>query len=75
MRSITRYLQDVPPQDGDQKAELQGKKIFASNYCKEHKMSVILVRPAGEGIDVECAMQLLENMARKIASEANKHAH
>lgn len=75
MKSITIYLQDLPPQSGDPKKDLQGKKIFASNYCAEHGTAVLVVRPVGEGVDVDCVIDLLSNMASKIADEANKHAH
>lgn len=72
MKSITLWLQDVPPEDGDPKKDLQGKKIFASNFCCKHQTSVIIVRPPGWGVNVECVMELLEDMARKIADKANE---
>ena len=68
MRSVTLWLPDVGTDLA--KRELQGKKIFGSVFCMEHKTGVMVVRPAGEGIDVECVMQLLSDMANKIAKEA-----
>jgi hypothetical protein len=70
MKSITIYLSDT--MDGtDPKAEFQGKKIFASSYCNEHRIGLMIVRPVGEGVYVECVLALLTQMAREIADQAN----
>lgn len=72
MRSVTIYLSDEHDPTTDPKKELDGLKIFGSNYCRTHRTSVMLVRPKDHDVDVVCALSLLRDMIRTIEELASE---
>jgi hypothetical protein len=70
MEAITIYLSDRHDPGTNPKQELDGLKIFGSEFCPQHKLGLLLVRPPGGDVDVNCVISALNSMYRKVMAQA-----
>lgn len=53
-----------------QRAALEGMRVFGSTKCEEHQIAVLICNPAGQDLDVVCALQGLDDMKRILLNSA-----